>query len=145
MKATIQSIGIINTPYTSTDEIPRQGVLEPATEGQVVLNDAYREGLEGLSAFSHAVLIFYFHQANEGKLKGTPPWADKERGVFAIRSPHRPNRLGLSVVKIRKITREGFVFTGVDMLDGTPLIDIKPYVSMLDPLKEGGSDFQGNH
>ena len=145
MKATIRSIGVIQTPYTRTHEIPRQGVLEPVTEGRVVLKDAYKEGLEGLNTFSHAVLIFYFHQAREERLKGTPPWADKERGVFAIRGPHRPNRLGLSVVKIHKITPDGFVFSGVDMLDGTPLIDIKPYVNMLDPLKEGGEGFQGRH
>ena len=145
MKTEIQSIGVIHSPYKDTVAIPRQGVLEPEREGRVELLDQYKEGLEGLERFTHAVLIFYFHQAGEEKLKGTPPGTDEARGVFAIRGPHRPNRLGLSVVRIRRMTENGFVFSGVDMLDGTPLLDIKPYVRMLDDQVSSGTGFQGSH
>ena len=145
MKTNVKPIGVIRTPYTDPEEIPRQGILKPETEGRIELLDEYKEGLEGLDGFSHAVLIFYFHQAKEEKLKGTPPGADKARGVFAIRGPHRPNHLGLSVVRIRKMTENGFIFSCVDMLDGTPLLDIKPYVSMLDDQVDDGIAFQGSH
>jgi tRNA-Thr(GGU) m(6)t(6)A37 methyltransferase TsaA len=145
MKFKLKSIGVIHSPYKNTSEIPRQGVLKPETEGRVVVDEDYREGLDGLDQFSHAVLIFYFHGSGEERLRGTPPGADRSRGVFAIRGPHRPNRLGLSVVEIKKLTPEGFVFGGVDMLDGTPLVDIKPYVGGLVPPNSRGPSFQGTH
>lgn len=145
MKITIEPIGVIHSPYQDTEEIPRQGVLKPQAEGRVEVDTPYREGLEGLDQFSHAVLIFYFHESTSEKLRGTPPGADKSRGVFAIRGPHRPNHLGLSVVEILRLTEDGFVFSGVDMLDGTPLVDIKPHVGGLDPQNSRGPSFQGRH
>jgi len=145
MKIEIETIGTIQSPYKDTPEIPRQGVLEPYAEGRVILDEPYHPGLDGLDQFSHAVLIFYFHQSGEARLHGTPPGASKPRGVFAIRGPHRPNHLGLSVVKIKKLFHDGFVFSGVDMLDGTPLVDIKPYVNMLDPRNSRDPFFQGSH
>lgn len=145
MKIELLTIGRIHTPYRDTGEIPRQGVLEPQTEGRVMLDEAYRQGLDGLDQFTHAVLIFYFHESGEERLEGTPPGADKPRGVFAIRGPHRPNHLGLSVVKIKQLKKDGFIFTGVDMLDGTPLLDIKPYVRILDPKNSKDPFFQGSH
>lgn len=145
MKIAIETIGTIQSPYHNTAEIPRQGVLEPHAEGRVILYEAYHPGLDGLDQFTHAVLIFYFHQSGEARLQGTPPGADKPRGVFAIRGPHRPNHLGLSVVEIKDLRKDGFIFTGVDMLDGTPLLDIKPYVNMLDPRNSKDPFFQGSH
>ena len=145
MNIELQTIGTIYTPYRDTGEIPRQGVLEPKTEGRVLLKEAYRQGLDGLDQFTHAVLIFYFHHSGEARLEGIPPGADKPRGVFAIRGPHRPNHLGLSVVAIRELREEGFTFTGVDMLDETPLLDIKPYVKILDPQNSKDPFFQGSH
>jgi len=145
MEYTLRTIGVIHTPYRRTVDIPRQGFLDPHTEGSIELFEDYRVGLEGLEGFSHAVLIFYFHKAEGEKLKGTPPGAFGERGVFAIRGPHRPNHLGLSVVKILRLTSAGFSFTGVDMLDGTPLLDIKPYVDALNIQNQRHTGFQGSH
>ena len=133
MEIQLKSIGRIQTPFQRPEELPRQGVLKPECEGRVVLDKSYWEGLDGMDQFSHAVLIFYFHQSDQEMMRGTPPGASKSRGVFAIRGPHRPNHLGLSVVKIKQMREDGFVFSGVDMLDGTPLVDIKPYVQMLEP------------
>lgn len=145
MKIEIETIGTIHSPYHNTTEIPRQGTLEPHVEGRVILYEPYYPGLDGLDQFTHALLIFYFHQSGEARLHGTPPGADKPRGVFAIRGPHRPNHLGLSVVKIKQMQKDGFVFTGVDMLNGTPLVDIKPYVNMLNPRNSKDPFFQGSH
>jgi len=145
MKIEIETIGTIQSPYHNTKEIPRQGVLEPHAEGRVILDKFYHRGLDGLDQFTHAVLIFYFHHSGEARLQGTPPGADKPRGVFAIRGPHRPNHLGLSVVKIKQLRDDGFIFTGVDMLDGTPLVDIKPYVNLLDLRNSKDPFFQGSH
>ncbi len=133
MEIRLKSIGTIQTPYQRPEELPRQGLLKPESEGKVVLDEPYWEGLDGMEHFSHAVLIFYFHQSDQEMMRGTPPGASKSRGVFAIRGPHRPNHLGLSVVKIKRIEKDGFVFSAVDMLDGTPLVDIKPHIQVLDP------------
>lgn len=131
-KVTLQPIGIIHTPYKTDENAPRQAA-NSRDIGEVVVNAELAEGLEGIEKFQYLILIFNFHLAPVPEKPKVLSWRDGvKRGVFATRSPHRPNPLGLSVVKL--LRREGthLFVEGVDMLDGTPLLDIKPYYSDLD-------------
>ena len=89
-------------------------------------------GLKDLDGFSHAIVIYYFHQSQKEKVVGKSFLEAKKHGIFAIRSPHRPNHIGLSVIKIEKIKDNKLHFSEVDVLDGTPVLDIKPYVRHFD-------------
>lgn len=131
-KIVFDPIGIIITPYKHQRNIPIQARFGDDIEGTCVLLSKYEEGLRDLDGFSHAILIYHFHKAKETKLIGKPFLEDTAHGIFAIRSPNRPNKLGFSVVKIKHIIKNKLVFTGVDMLDETPLLDIKPYVQYFD-------------
>jgi len=128
----IKPIGIIRTPYRSLSDIPIQGNLNNETEAYVELSNKYTEGLLDLDGFSHAILIYYFHESKREDIIGRPFLENNEHGIFAIRSPHRPNHLGLSIVEVKRIVDKKLYFTCVDMLDGTPLIDIKPYIKYFD-------------
>lgn len=128
----IKPIGIIHSPYKSLSDIPIQGSLDNKTEAYAELFNKYQEGLLDLDGFSHAFLIYYFHESKREDIIGRPFLENKKHGIFAIRSPHRPNHLGLSIVEIKKIVDNKLRFTCVDILDGTPLIDIKPYVKYFD-------------
>ena len=128
----MQPIGIIRSPYQEVKGMPIQGIFAGDAEGTVELKPQYADGLNDLEEFSHAILIYYFHRSGSEKLVGKPFLENKEHGVFAIRSPHRPNHIGLSVVRIRSIEANRLHFSEVDILDGTPLLDIKPYVSHFD-------------
>lgn len=101
-------------------------------EGIVEVSPAFREGLADLEGFSHLILLFHFHRASAPKLRALPFLDTKERGVFATRSPARPNGLGLSVVRLRSVLDGKLDVENVDILDGTPLLDIKPYVPDFD-------------
>ena len=94
--------------------------------------DRAEDGLKDSAAFSHAILLYYFHQSHSEKAVGRPFLENEEHGIFAIRSPHRPNHIGLSVVRIKSVEGNRLHFTQVDILDGTPLLDIKPYVKQFD-------------
>lgn len=132
MKHEVTPIGVIRTPYAKLESIPIQGRLAPDTRGRVEVDAAYEAGLADIEGFSHLILVYVFHKSDREDLIATPFLDDEKRGVFAIRTPHRPNHLGVTVVKLEK--REGRILhvSGVDMLDGTPLLDIKPYVSPFD-------------
>ncbi|KAK6643569.1 hypothetical protein RUM43_005079 [Polyplax serrata] len=134
-----QSIGTIESWFPEKRGIPRQGVLCSESQGvltlfpSVVNNPSY--ALDGLEQFSHMWIIYHFHKtdANHIRTKVAPPKLNGERvGVFSTRSPHRPCPIGLSVVKIDRITENKVYFSGVDMLNGTPVLDIKPYIPHYD-------------
>lgn len=135
----MENIGIIRTPFQDSGEAPKQGVFAPESEGTIELLEDYEEGLKDLEKFSHAILIFYFHKVREVGLTGRPPMDNKERGIFAIRGPHRPNHIGMTIVRIRKIKGFQVLVSGVDMLDKTPLLDIKPYIRELDCREDADS------
>jgi formylmethanofuran dehydrogenase subunit E len=135
----LKNIGIIRTPFRDRREAPKQGTDHPDSEGRIELFDEYRQGLKDLDTFSHAILIFYFHEVQNEGLTGIPPMDNKERGIFAIRGPHRPNHLGLTIVKIKEINGSEILISGVDMLDKTPLLDIKPYIKELDCREDADS------
>ena len=138
-------IGVIHSPYKKRRNIPIQGRFKDDVEAWVELKDEYVKGLKDLEGFSHAILIYYFHKSNKEDIEGKPFLENEEHGIFAIRSPHRPNHLGLSVVKIKSIQENKMYFTQVDMIDGTPLIDIKPYVKYFDSRDDAVSGWLDKH
>jgi len=125
-------IGIIRSPYKETTDIPIQGIFKREVEARIELKDEYAGGLKDLDGFSHAIILYYFHKSQREDIEGQPFLEHNKHGIFAIRSPHRPNHIGLSVVKIKKIEANKMYFTEVDVLDGTPVLDIKPYVKYFD-------------
>jgi tRNA-Thr(GGU) m(6)t(6)A37 methyltransferase TsaA len=128
----LKPIGIIRTPYIEPKDMPIQGRFKDDVQGWIELNEEYIPGLQDLEGFSHLILIYYFHRSHREELQGRPYLEDETHGIFAIRSPHRPNHLGLSIVKLQRIEGNRVYFTEVDMLNGTPLLDIKPYVERFD-------------
>lgn len=129
---TIKPIGIINTPYKEPKGMPIQGKFKRGVIGTAVIFPEYKAGLKDVEGFSHIILIYHFNRSREEKLTGKPFLEDKEHGIFAIRSPHRPNHIGFSIVKLKSVKEHAITFTEVDILDGTPLLDIKPYVKHFD-------------
>lgn len=131
-KITLTPIGFIHSPYKDTKDIPIQGKFKPKVKAYVKLKSKYAPGLKDLDGFSHAIILYFFHKSRREDILGKPFLEDKEHGIFAIRSPHRPNHIGLSVVRIEGIKADELHFSGVDMLDGTPVLDIKPYIKHFD-------------
>lgn len=127
-----QPIGIIHSQHAVAEQTPIQPVYAGRCRGRVDIFPEFAAGLRDLEGFSHMYLIYLFHKAPAPKLTVKPFLQDVERGVFATRAPCRPNAIGVSVVEL--LRRQGRVLQvqGVDILDGTPLLDIKPYVSRFD-------------
>jgi tRNA-Thr(GGU) m(6)t(6)A37 methyltransferase TsaA len=123
----IKPIGIIHSPFQSGAETPIQPSCSTAT-GQVEVFKEYQEGLEDIEGFSHIILIYWFHKSKGYNLKVKPFLDDTLRGVFATRAPSRPNQIGISVVRLLERKENILYVKGIDVLDGTPLIDIKPHV-----------------
>ena len=128
---TMQQIGVIRSPYTETAQIPKGPGTEHHAEGVLELLPEYEAGLADIDGFSHLYVLWFFHRSSGYDLIFTPPVDTKPHGVFATRSPRRPNPIGLTVVML--LRREGCKLHvhGVDMLDGTPILDIKPYLSSI--------------
>jgi len=132
MRIAMSSIGVIHSPYKDPEDIPIQGIFKPDVEAWVELYEKYSAGLKDLDGFSHAILLYYFHKAAKERIQGAPYLEDDKHGIFAIRSPHRPNHIGLSVVRICSVRGNELHFKEVDVLDQTPVLDIKPYVKYFD-------------
>jgi len=128
----IKSIGIIHTPFRCKEDTPIQPFRSKAI-GKVEVFKEYQDGLEDIEGFSHLILIYKFHKSKGYCLK-VKPFLDKNlRGLFATRYPRRPNQIGLTEVKLLR-RRENILFVkGIDVIDGTPLLDIKPYIPSLSP------------
>lgn len=124
-------IGRIHTPFASLENMPIQSAASKA-QGTAEIHASYAESLEGLEGFSHAIFIYYLHKAAPYRSKVTPFLDDVPMGLFATRAPCRPNPIGMSIVRIESIEERMIRFLGADMLDGTPLLDIKPYVTTFD-------------
>lgn len=125
-------IGVIHSPYRVLQGMPIQAAAAKDVEGQVEIFPEYLPALRDLDGFSHLILLYYFHQAKRGLLEVTPYLDEQKRGVFATRSPSRPNPIGLSIVRLVRIENNILKVRDVDILDGTPLLDIKPYVPEFD-------------
>jgi tRNA (adenine37-N6)-methyltransferase len=128
----IEPIGIIHTPFEISEGMPIQSKGGSGIRGTIIVKDEYVAGLKDLDGFSHIYLIYWFHQSEGYALKTKPFLDDQPRGVFATRAPRRPNPIGLSVVKLIGIQGAEISIEGVDMLDQTPLLDIKPYIPEFD-------------
>jgi tRNA-Thr(GGU) m(6)t(6)A37 methyltransferase TsaA len=129
---TMQPIGVIHTPFTQREGIPIQGALAPQVTGEIEVFPEFEEGLKDTEGFSHLILIYVFHTSQGYSLHAKPFLDDITRGVFAIRSPRRPNPIGLTVVRLLERRGRFLDIAGVDMLEGTPLLDIKPYIPHID-------------
>jgi tRNA-Thr(GGU) m(6)t(6)A37 methyltransferase TsaA len=126
-------IGVIRTPFEGPEGTPIQGAFSGDARGTVEVGREYAEGLSDLDGFSHVILLFAFDRSRGYALRVTPYLDDVERGVFATRAPRRPNPIGMTVVKLLAVDGPTLHVAGVDMLDGTPLLDIKPYIPVLNP------------
>ncbi len=125
-------IGVIHSGHTLADQTPIQPVYAKGCKGHVEVFPEFAEGLNDLEGFSHIYLIYHFHQCGEVKLTVQPFLQDMDRGIFSTRAPFRPNPIGLSVVEVETIEGNIVHIDGVDILDGTPLLDIKPYTEKFD-------------
>jgi tRNA (adenine37-N6)-methyltransferase len=127
----VQPIGVIHTPFTDPAATPIQSARSTAV-GSLVVDPAYADGLQDVEGFSHLILLYLFHQSAGYALRVTPFLDHQSRGLFATRYPARPNPIGLSVVRLLARHDNRLDIVGVDMFDGTPLLDIKPYVAEFD-------------
>ncbi len=139
MKYEITQIGVIRSPYKTKSECPIQGAAAPEGIGKVLFFPEFAPGLKSIEKFSHLYLIYVFDRAGDTILTGKPFLDDEERGVYAMRHPRRPNSLGLSIVKLVERRGSELVVAEIDVLDGTPLIDVKPYVPRFDARESAGS------
>ena len=128
MEFVYKPIGIIHTPFDEIVGIPIQPSAAHGVCGQVEVFGQYVEGLQDLAGFSHIYLLYHFHRAKQYRLKVVPFLDTQLRGLFATRAPRRPNSIGLSVVRLIEVDESSLQVENVDMLNGTPLLDIKPYV-----------------
>lgn len=128
----LRYLGVIRTPHLEPDHTPIQPCFARGIRGEILLDPALAEGLQGIEGFSHLHLIYHLHKVEAGPLVVTPFMVDEPKGVFACRYPARPNALGLSVVKLVEVKGCSLVVEDVDMLDGSPLLDIKPYYPKAD-------------
>lgn len=132
MKIEYESIGVIRTPFEKRTGMPRNPGEATGTEGRVQVDPAHAAGLEDLEGFSHVILLFHFHESSGHELVLVPRGRKEQRGVFATRAPRRPNAIGLSVVRLDRVEGNVLHVRDVDMIDRTPLLDIKPYLPSID-------------
>ena len=132
MKIEFQPIGVIHTPFKERSGMPIQPSGGSGIEGTVDVYPEFREGLSDLEGFSHIILLYYFHRSEGFKLRVVPFLDIRPRGLFATRAPRRPNPIGVSVVRLLGVEDGILRIENVDILDGTPLLDIKPYVPEFD-------------
>ncbi len=135
-------IGIIHSPHKVLNEIPIQPVFAENIEGTVELYPEFIKGLKSLKHFSHIFLFYHFHKSEKTMLNLKPYLADEEHGIFATRAPHRPNKIGMSLVRLVNIEENILCLKDVDILDGTPLLDIKPYIKRFDSREDVLSGWQ---
>jgi tRNA-Thr(GGU) m(6)t(6)A37 methyltransferase TsaA len=134
-KFNYRPIGIIHSPFKSRDGTPIQPIGGVSVKAKIEIFPEYVEGLQDLEGFSHIILLYHFHLSKAYRLKVKPFLDDVERGVFATRAPARPNPIGLSVVRLIQIERATLTVQDIDIIDKTPLLDIKPFVPDFDMRK----------
>ena len=141
-------IGIIHSPHQEKQKTPIQSVYANGIKGKVEIFPEFTEALKDLDGFSHLYLLYHFNKSNIVKLTVKPYLEDATRGLFATRAPSRPNPIGLSIVKLNSIENNYLFIENIDILDGTPLLDIKPYTAkfdIMDNVKSGWQDSIDNN
>lgn len=133
MNIIMEPIGYIRSEFKEKKELPSQSVLNVDKKATIEILPKFLQGIEGIKENSHGIILFNFHKSTKAPLRVVPHGKDEITGVFSTRSPNRPNGIGLSIVKFTKVEENILEFEGVDMLDGTPVLDIKPYSSKLNP------------
>lgn len=128
----LEPIGVIHSEFYDVKNMPIQPTGGKASKGKIEIFPQYIEGLRDLDGFSHLIVIYHFHKANQVKLTVKPFLDENTHGVFATRTPVRPNHIGMSVVEISKIIENEIFLKNIDVLDGTPILDIKPFVPGFD-------------
>ncbi len=125
-------IGLIKTPFKTREGMPIQPTGAKGIKGEVEIYPEFADGLKDLDGFSHVILIYHFHLSDGFKLQVKPFMDDKIHGVFSTRAPKRPNSIGFSVVKLNKMADSILYIENIDVIDGTPLLDIKPFIPDVD-------------
>ena len=133
MSYSFNPIGFVRTPYTDAAQIPKGLGAEHRKAGVIEIDEAYEPGLADIEGFSHLYVIWVFDRVQGMELIAYPPADDRPHGVFATRSPQRPNAIGLTVVELLGRAGRRLRVSGVDMLDRTPILDLKPYLSSVPP------------
>lgn len=129
---TFKVIGRVTSSLTEQKGAPIQAAFASDSLGVLHIDDAYREALDGLEGFTHLWVLYVFHKTSGSALRVIPYLGDRDYGVFATRAPRRPNPIGVSVVRIQRVEGNQIFVADVDMLDGTPILDLKPYVPDFD-------------
>lgn len=132
MRITYQPIGVVRSPFSTPDGMPIQPTSGTSANGTIEIFPQFAEGLKDIEGFSHLILLYHLHRAGRGSLIVTPFLDSKPHGVFATRAPVRPNPIGLSVVRLLERVENVLNLAHVDILDGTPVLDIKPFVPAFD-------------
>jgi tRNA-Thr(GGU) m(6)t(6)A37 methyltransferase TsaA len=132
MQISLSAIGTISTDHAGKEHTPAQGVFTPDTVGTITIFPEFSEGLKDIELFSHIYLFYHFDRAKPGELIRLPFLDDTPHGIFAMRHPCRPNGIGITVVRLLERENNLLKVSGIDVLDGTPLLDIKPYVPRFD-------------
>jgi tRNA-Thr(GGU) m(6)t(6)A37 methyltransferase TsaA len=130
---TPQPIGFVSSPFTGTDAIPKGLGARHEAEGVLNILPEFAPGLTDIEGYSHLIVLWAFDRSYGFDLLVTPPTDDRPHGVFTTRSPRRPNPIGLTVVELVRRENVALTVRGVDMLDGTPILDLKPYLSSIPP------------
>ncbi len=128
----LNPIGLAETPYKDLTDVPFQGAAYRENTGTIVIKEELVDGLKDLKRFSHIIVISYLNRIDGYELLQKPRVANEIRGVFSTRSPRRPNPIGITVVSLESIEHNRIKVHGIDLLDGTPILDIKPYIPEID-------------
>lgn len=132
MKIEYQAIGIIHTPWSNREDMPIQPSGAESVSGTIEINEQYKKGLRDLDGFSHIILLYHLHLSKSFDLEVLPFLDTVSHGLFATRAPRRPNPIGLSIVELLQVEGNKLYIQGIDVVDGTPLLDVKPYVPHFD-------------
>ena len=136
--AWISFIGQIETPFKKREDCPRHG-RKTDEIARIRLKPAFLPGLKSLETCSHVIVFYWMHQANRTLIQQCPRFADSVHGTFALRSPNRPNPISMSVVDLLEVTDDGLLVRHIDCLDGTPLLDLKPYFPHTDSIPDAST------
>jgi tRNA-Thr(GGU) m(6)t(6)A37 methyltransferase TsaA len=139
MQMTYRAIGVVHSPFTRPEGMPIQPTSDSSTAGVIEVFPEHVEGLQDLGGFSHVIVLYHMHEVRESSLRVIPFLEEREVGIFATRAPTRPNPIGLSIVELARIEGGLVHVANLDILDGTPVLDLKPYVPDFDrPLHARG-------